>query len=219
MAEVALICGASGRLGQSLVAAFLARGDDVVAVSRRSPRAAEAGVRTEIVDLRDPEPVEALWDRLDEDAVRPRWLVNAAGGFRSGPLAESDPEGLREMLAINLETAWWSCRAAARRLAPGGAIVNVASRSALLGGTSAAAYSVSKAAVVRMTEVLAAELELSRVRVNAVLPSTIADERSDPPVTSGRTVSAQEVSSVVSFLCSDAARAITGAAIPLYGWT
>src|SRR5581483_1321762 len=45
----------------------------------------------------------------------PRWVVNAAGGYRGGPVADTDPETLRFLLDVNLGTVFWSCRAAARR--------------------------------------------------------------------------------------------------------
>jgi NAD(P)-dependent dehydrogenase (short-subunit alcohol dehydrogenase family) len=221
--DVVLVCGASGALGRSLVHAFLARGDRVVAVSRGHDggRDTRSALRREAVDLSRPGEVEALWDRLEELGERPRWLVNAAGGFRAGRVAESDPEQYGFVHDLNLGTAWWSCRAAARRMQEGGAIVNVASRSALTGGSGAAAYSVAKAGVVRLTEVLALELAGKRVRVNAVLPSLIdtpANRKAMSPERMRDAIAPAQVAAVIDFLCSDAAAAVTGAAVPVYGW-
>jgi NAD(P)-dependent dehydrogenase (short-subunit alcohol dehydrogenase family) len=209
---VALVCGAGGALGRALVAAFLARGDRVVAADRQGVEA--DGVRAEAVDLTSPDDVEALWERLEADGERPRWVVNAVGGFRTGTVADSDAEGLRFLLDLNLGTAWWSCRSAARRMEAGAAIVNVSARSALAGGTGSAAYAVSKAAVVRLTEVLAGELAERGVRVNALLPSVIAT-----PANSGvaGAVPPEQIAAMAAFLCSDAAAPISGAAIPVYG--
>ena len=210
--DVALVCGAGGALGGALVSAFLERGDRVVAADRQGAEA--EGVRAEAVDLTSPDEVEALWQRLESDGERPRWLVNAVGGFRTGTVADSDPDGLRFLLDLNLGTAWWSCRSAARRMETGAAIVNVSARSALSGGSGSAAYAVSKAAVVRLTEVLAGELAERGVRVNALLPSVIAT-----PANSGveGAVPPEQIAAVAAFLCSDAAAPISGAAIPVYG--
>jgi NAD(P)-dependent dehydrogenase (short-subunit alcohol dehydrogenase family) len=221
VAEVALICGAAGALGRSLVESFLARGDEVVAVQRRPPPAElPADARTEIADLTAPDEVEALWDRLEQRDQLPRWVVNAAGGFRGGSVAESDPKRFRELQAVNLETAWWSCRAAARRLRAGGAIVNVGSRAALEGGAGAAAYAVSKAAVLRLTEVLAAELGPGGVRVNAVVPALIdtpANRLAMPGERLQSAVAPERIAAVVAFLCSEAASAVTGTLVRVYG--
>jgi NAD(P)-dependent dehydrogenase (short-subunit alcohol dehydrogenase family) len=210
--DVALVCGAGGALGRALVGAFLERGDRVVAADRHGAEAEAA--RAVAVDLTSPDEVEALWERLEADGERPRWVVNAVGGFRTGTVADSDPEGLRFLLDLNLGTAWWSCRSAARRMEAGAAIVNVSARSALHGGSGSAAYAVSKAAVVRLTEVLAAELAEHGVRVNALLPSVIAT-----PANSGvvGAVPPEQIAAVAAFLCSDAAAPISGAAIPVYG--
>ena len=211
-ADVALVCGAGGALGSALVAAFLARGDRVVAADRQGVGA--EGIRAEAVDLTSPDEVEALWDRLVADGERPRWLVNAVGGFRTATVAASEPDDVRFLLDLNLGTAWWSCRAAARRMEAGGAIVNLSARSALAGGKGSAAYAVSKAAVVRLTEVLAAELAERDVRVNALLPSVIAT-----PANSGveGAVPPEQIAAVAAFLCSDAAAPVSGAAVPVYG--
>jgi NAD(P)-dependent dehydrogenase (short-subunit alcohol dehydrogenase family) len=221
MSDVALVCGASGALGQSLVAAFLERGDRVVAVERQAVASAPPGVRPEAVDLTVPDEVEALWERLEASGERPRWVVNAVGAFRGGTVAETELDAFRFLVDVNLATVLWSCRAAARRLEAGAAIINVASRSAVLGGSGAAVYSVTKAAVVRLTEVLAEELAAQRVRVNAILPSVIdtpANRAAMAADTLSNAVPPVQIAAVAAFLASDAAAAVSGAALPVYGW-
>ena len=220
MSDVALVCGGGGALGSALVAAFLERGDRVVAADRHPGGHDDdpPGLRRVAVDLTSPDEIEALWDRLEE---RPRWVVNAVGGFRSGSVADSEPADYRFVEDLNLGTTWWSCRAAARRLVEGDAIVNISSRSALVGGSGAAAYSVAKAAVVKLTEVLAAELAAKKVRVNAVLPSVIDTPANRATMSAERIAKAvppEQIAAVVAFLCSDAGAAVTGAIVPVYGW-
>lgn len=220
MTDVALVCGAGGALGRALVDAFAARGDEVVAVDRHGGRGRE-GVRHEAVDLTSPEAVDALWDRLAADGVAPRWVVNAVGGFRGGTVAGTEPDAHRFVQDLNLGTAWWSCRAAAARLGEGSAILNVSSRAAVSGGKGTASYAVAKAAVVRLTEVLAAELAEARVRVNAILPSIIdtpQNRETMPERLLANAVPPEQLASVAAFLCSDAAAAVTGAIVPVYGW-
>jgi NAD(P)-dependent dehydrogenase (short-subunit alcohol dehydrogenase family) len=199
VADVALVCGGGGALGGAIVETLRNRGDDVIAADRND------------VDLTDPEAVEAFWDGLP---ATPRWVVNAAGGFREGTLAESEPEDVRFMTAINLETAWWSCRAAARRLPEDGAIVNVAARAGLSGGAGSAAYTVAKAAVIRLTQVLALELTERRIRVNVVVPALIATPANRAQGIAGGTEPAA-IASTIAFLLSDAASAVTGAVVPV----
>ena len=212
MGDIALVCGAGGALGGALVEAFEARGDEVIGVDRRGET--HDGIRMEIADLTDPESVEALWERIEA----PRWVVNAAGGYRGGAIADTDPETLRFLLDLNLGTVFWSCRAAARRLERGAAIVNIAARAALGGGTGAGAYAASKAAVVRLTEVLAAELAGRGIRANAVLPlliDTPANREALPPERLQNAVPPGRIAAVCAFLCSDAAEAVSGAAVPV----
>jgi NAD(P)-dependent dehydrogenase (short-subunit alcohol dehydrogenase family) len=201
LADVALVCGGRGALGSAIAEALRARGDIVVTADKDD------------VDLTNAAAVEAFWDNLDET---PRWLVNAAGGYRTGTVAESKPDEVSYLADLNVATAWWSCRAAARRLPEGGAIVNVAARPALTGGAGSAAYAVSKAAVVRLTEVLALELSERRVRVNAILPSVI-----DTPANRAQGITGgvppAELASVVAFLLSDGAAAVSGAIVPVFG--
>ena len=199
MTDVALVCGGAGALGSAIVETLRARGDDVVVADK------------DTVDLTDPEAVEAFWERLAE---RPRWVVNAAGGFRPGTVAETEPDDVRFLTELNFDTAWWSCRAAARRLPDGGGIVNVAARAGLTGGNGSAAYAVTKAAVVRLTQVLALELAERRIRVNAVVPALIDTPANRAHGITGGTPP-EEVAATVAFVLSDDAHAVTGAVIPV----
>jgi NAD(P)-dependent dehydrogenase (short-subunit alcohol dehydrogenase family) len=221
VADVALVCGGGGALGSEIVRTLLARGDRVVAADRHAHGEAAPGLSHESLDLTSADEVAALWDRLEAAGEPPRWVVNAAGGFRPGLVAASEPDAVRFLTDLNLGTAWWSCREAARRLPSGGAIVNVSSRAAVAGGAGAAAYAVAKAGVVRLTEVLAAELHERRVRVNAILPSVIdtpANRAAMQPEGLVNAVAPAELAAAVSFLLSDAAAAVTGAILPVYGF-
>jgi NAD(P)-dependent dehydrogenase (short-subunit alcohol dehydrogenase family) len=197
--DVALVCGGAGALGSAIVETLRARGDEVVVADK------------DTVDLTDAAAVEAFWEGLAE---RPRWVVNAAGGFRPATVAETEPEDLRFLTELNFDTAWWSCRAAARRLADDGAIVNVAARAGLTGGAGSAAYAVSKAAVVRLTQVLALELAERRIRVNAVVPALIDTPANRAHGITGGTPP-DEIARTVAFLLSDDARAVNGAIVPV----
>jgi NAD(P)-dependent dehydrogenase (short-subunit alcohol dehydrogenase family) len=223
--NLAVICGATGGLGPAVVDAFARRGDRVIAVARsRADVSKLASQYPEIVtgdtaDLTARLAVDDLWERIDRIGV-PRWVVNATGGFRAGKVVDSTPDDFTFMMDLNLGSAWWSCRAAARRMKEG-AIVNVSSRSALVAEPGAAAYSIAKAGVIKLTEVLAAELKSSGVRVNAVVPAIIdtpVNRQSLPEKLTVKAVPPAEIAAVIAFLCSDAAQAITGTAIPVYGW-
>ena len=225
--DLAVVCGATGGLGTALVAHFAGRGDRVVAVARNAEelqalreKGGEA-VRGEQADLTVPDEVEALWRRLEERGDRPRWLVNAVGGYRAGTVETITPEQYHSATGLNLESAWWSCHSAVPRMKDSnGAIVNISSRAALVGGAESAAYSVAKAGVIRLTEVLAEELLESALRVNALIPAIIdtpENRESMGAKTMEKAVAPEAIADVVGFLCSEASDAITGAAVPVYG--
>jgi NAD(P)-dependent dehydrogenase (short-subunit alcohol dehydrogenase family) len=222
--DLAVICGATGGLGPAIVDAFARRGDRVIAVARSRADVSKLAsqypgiVNGDTADLTARLAVDELWERIDRIGV-PRWVVNATGGFRPGKVVDSTPDDFNLMMDLNLGTAWWSCRAAARRMTAG-AIVNVSSRSALVAESGAAAYAIAKAGVIKLTEVLAAELKNSGVRVNAVVPAIIdtpANRQSLPEKLMQKAVPPAEIAAVIAYLCSDAADAITGTAVPVYG--
>jgi NAD(P)-dependent dehydrogenase (short-subunit alcohol dehydrogenase family) len=222
--DLAVIMGATGGLGSAIVDAFANRGERVVAVARSRSEVSQLaskypGVVTgDTADLTSRLEVDDLWERIGRVGT-PRWVVNATGGYRAGKVADSTPDDFTFMMDLNLGTAWWSCRAAARRM-QGGAIVNVSSRSALVAEAGAAAYAIAKAGVIKLTEVLAAELKTSGVRVNVVVPAIIdtpLNRQSMPEKLMQKAVAPAEIAAVIAYLCSDAALAVTGAAIPVYG--
>ena len=235
MADLAVIMGATGGLGSAIVDAFANRGDRVIAVARSRAEVSQLaakypGVVTgDTADLTSRLVVDDLWERIDRVGT-PRWVVNATGGYRAGKVVDTTPDDFSFMMDLNLGTAWWSCRAAARRMQSvplasvggpgGGCIVNVSSRSALVVEPGAAAYAVAKAGVIKLTEVLAVELKASGVRVNVIVPAiidTAVNRQVLPEKLMQKAVAPAEIAAVIAYLCSDAAAAITGATIPVYG--
>jgi NAD(P)-dependent dehydrogenase (short-subunit alcohol dehydrogenase family) len=101
-----------------------------------------------------------------------------------------------------------------------GVIVNIASKAALDHGAGAAAYAASKAAALALMDSLAAEVKGTGVRVNSILPSIIdteANRKAMPSADFAKRPKPQEIARVIVFLCSDDARVIHGAAVPVYG--
>jgi NAD(P)-dependent dehydrogenase (short-subunit alcohol dehydrogenase family) len=101
-----------------------------------------------------------------------------------------------------------------------GKIINLAARPGLQGRSNMAAYSASKAAVIRLTESAAAELKHNGINVNCVLPGTIdtpQNREAMPDAEFGYWVKPASLAEVILFLASDAARDIHGAAVPVYG--
>lgn len=150
-------------------------------------------------------------------------LCNIAGGFRMGPPVHETPdELLRRMMELNAGSVMRTARA----IVPGmiavgsGKIVNVAALGGTVGGAMMGAYAASKSAVIRLTESMAAELREKGINVNCVLPSVIdtpPNRASMPTADFRRWVTPAALADVILFLCSEQARAIHGAAVPVVG--
>jgi NAD(P)-dependent dehydrogenase (short-subunit alcohol dehydrogenase family) len=223
--DAVIVTGAAGALGHAVVTEFRAIGREIVALDRPGDRLDEMGkqdgVHSVAADLSSRAAVHAAFEAIDALPVSPDALVGLAGGFTPGSLADTDEETLDSLWRSNFGSALWTAQAAAPRFAArgGGAIVTVGSKTAV-GGPAPVAHATSKAAVVRLTQLLADELRGQRIRVNAVLPSVI-----DTPANrtwmsddlASRAVAPAAIAKVIAFLCSPDAAPISGAAIPVYG--
>ncbi len=230
--KVAIITGAAGNLGQAVARAFARRGARRVLVDRAPDRLArlypEAAGSDEVLlaqgyDLAEELDAKRLVDKALERFQRIDVLVNAVGGFAGGKaLHEEDLSTWERMFRINLHTALNTCRAVLPHLLRqgGGRIVNVAARAALAGVPTLAAYCASKSALIRLSESLAAEVKDRGITVNCVLPGTIdtpQNRRDMPGADFSKWVAPEAIADVIVFLASDAARAVSGAALPVYG--
>jgi len=224
MSELIVISGAGGALGRAVVTEFRARQCRVAALDRAGDAldalAEDPAVHPVAVDLADADAVAAAWSSVDRLGV-PSALVTVAGGFAGGGLDDLEPATLDSMIRTNVTTVLWCAKAAASRMRSGGggAIVTVGSRTGVTGG-GPVAYAAAKAAVVRLTEVLADELRPDRIRVNTVLPSVIdtpANRSWMPSALVAKAVPPSAIAKVIAFLCGPDAWPINGAAIPVYG--
>jgi NAD(P)-dependent dehydrogenase (short-subunit alcohol dehydrogenase family) len=230
--KVVLVTGGTGGLGNAVSLAFLEEGANVVVTYRKeaefaalkSAAAGNAGaLEGHVVDVTDEvataefvRGVLAKHGRLDS-------VVNAIGGYAGGiKLWELEAKTLDAMLSLNLRSGY----ALARAVAPvmlkqrHGSIVNVASKAAVDHGAGAAAYAASKAAAVAMMDSLAADLKGTGVRVNSILPSiidTAINRQAMPDADFALWPKPGDIAQVILFLCSDAAKTIHGASIPVYG--
>ncbi|GGJ28016.1 SDR family NAD(P)-dependent oxidoreductase [Deinococcus roseus] len=232
MSRVVLITGATGGLGPSVVRAFVNQGDRVAFTDRSLEKAqqfmAQEGHSAEqvfpfAVDVTQPESiatwveaVKAHWGRLDV-------LITLVGGFKAGtPVHQMTDQDWDQMLNLNARTVFLAARAVVPHLleAGGGKIITVGAKAGFAAGKGASAYAASKAAVLRLTESLSLELRDHNINVNAVIPSTIdtpANREAMPDADHSKWVSPEDLASVMVFLASDAARAVHGALIPVYG--
>jgi len=228
-----VVPGAAGALGSALVSYLAARGARVVAVDRPEAGARLAEVAREAVGVvpieigtTSSETWSPVIDRISADFGPPAGAVLVAGGYRGGRrLVERDGDSTwRSMIEMNLESARVALSALLGPMvtAKRGSIVLVGSRAAVRPWEHAgsAAYAAAKAAVVALAQTAAAEVIDHGVRVNVVLPSTIDtpnNRKAMPNEDWSRWVSPGSLCDVIGFLLSDAARDVTGAAIPVYG--
>jgi NAD(P)-dependent dehydrogenase (short-subunit alcohol dehydrogenase family) len=229
--KVVIITGAAGNLGRAVAQAFAGQGARLALVdvdpqsleSARQELPADCVCATFAADLMDAQSVEDMAAAVVAQLGRVDVLANIAGGFTMGPAIHETPDQDWDfMLNLNARTVFYCCRAVVPRMLAtgGGRIVNVSARAATHGVGHMGPYCASKAAVITLTESLAGELKDQGINVNCVLPGTLdtpQNRAAMPDQDFSRWVPLKALADVFLFLASDAARAITGAAIPVYG--
>ena len=225
---VVLITGATGQLGAAVAAHFAQDGARLLLLDRdakalQAHAGALGGAALIEADLLNREQVAARVDAALARAGRVDVLCHLAGGFHMGEPVHATPASAWDFM-MNLNAASLINVAATvvpRMLAQGsGRIVTVGAGGGLKGGGQMGAYSASKSALMRLTESMSAELRDAGINVNCVLPSTLdtpANRAAMPDADPTRWVAPAALAEVIGFLASDAARAIHGALVPVYG--
>jgi len=230
--KVVIVTGSVGNLGLATARALQAAGAKTALLDRSDDRLRQnypdlVGSPDHFlaggVDLTNADSMARMAQAICERFGRIDALVNTVGGYRGGkPVHEMDLADWDFLFGVNVRTTLLCSRAVIpQMLRQGrGKIVNVASRDGLQGSAGYSAYSASKSAVLRLTESIAAELKNSNINVNCILPGTIDTPQNRKAMPNGdfsKWVKPEAIAEVILFLISDAARAINGAALPVFG--
>jgi 3-oxoacyl-[acyl-carrier protein] reductase len=243
--DVALVTGGATGLGRAVALDFARRGVNVafnyvklpsrdIAAQALLTETALRGLGVEVYcatcDVRDPEAVDAFVAAVKAELGGVHHLVNNAGIAHDGALWRLSGEAWRQVLETNVTGAFHCIRAVAPtfRQQHYGKVVNIASHQAYTPGFGIANYAASKAALIGLTRAAAVDLGAANVNVNAVAPGFVRTEliaklppevleRAEKESLLGRVAEPEDVAHVVTFLCSEDARHITGQVIVVDG--
>lgn len=223
--KVALVTGADGGLGTHVTKALLDTGFTVVGSSPK--------IRPNSFDHPQFTALPATLDSLDaarkaaETVIshfgRIDVLAHLVGGFAGGSsVADTDDATFQRMFDLNVNAAFHMLRAVLphMRKAGAGRIIAIGSRAAENPGASVGAYSASKAALVSLMRTVALENKDAGITANVILPGTIdtpANRKAMPGADTVQWVQPASIASLIVWLAGDAAKDVTGAAIPVYG--
>ena len=237
--ETALITGGGTGLGFGMARCFVAAGARVVLVGRRKAELEKAcaalGANAFALqgDVTDLKAVPALVDGAENSAGPISILVNNAGVHLKKPALETSDSEFEKVIQTHVFGAFTLTREVGRRMVARkkGSILFTASMTALMGVPLVVAYSAAKSAYVGMVRTLSSELGASGVRVNAIAPGWIQSDMldqalaGDPPRKAkilGRTPlnrfgEPEDVGWAAVYLCSSAAKFVTGVVLPVDG--
>ncbi|HOD83902.1 MAG: 3-oxoacyl-(acyl-carrier-protein) reductase FabG [Planctomycetes bacterium ADurb.Bin126] len=237
--KVAIVTGAARGIGREIVRELLASGMTVIAVDLREDLLQELPealgqpgdkLACRTLDVTNSEGFTALVDDVAEKFGRVDVLVNNAGITRDGLLMRMDDKDWDLVLKVNLTSAFYGTRAAAKHMVRqrGGSIVNMASYSGVEGNRGQANYAASKAGMIGLTKTTAKELASKSVRCNAVAPGFIQTEMTDVLPQQAKDMALEQIpmkrfgqpgdiARAVAFLASDASAYITGQVLSVDG--
>lgn len=228
-----LVAGGTGGLGRAVSLAFLGESAKVEVTYQKEDEFAAlksvaggaASLQGHNVDVTADSAVREVVKNIVDRNGRLDVLVDAVGAYAGGTaLWQTEPAVFERMLNVNLRSGYMLCRAVTPAMLKqkSGAIVSVSSRAAVDHAAGGGAYAASKAGSIALMDSLAADLKGSGVRVNSVLPSIIdteANRKAMPNADFTKWPKAEDIARVILFLCSDDAKLIHGASIPVYGDT
>lgn len=238
--RVAVVTAGANGIGEGAALALAAMGADIVigdidaANGARVAAAVEAMGRRaafHAADMMHADRARALVEVAHAGFGRVDILINNAGGVRPRPFLDQSPGNWQRVTDLNFTSMLAATQAAAKVMAGGGAIVNVASTEALRAAPGFSVYAACKAAMVEFTKTMALELAPRAIRVNCIAPDLIDTPGlrphmpTDPAriaarnrhVPLGRMATIHEAGSVIAFLASPAASWVTGVTIPVDG--
>ncbi len=230
--RVAIITGASGGLGKVLARQFAERGARLALLDRRPERleklVADLGLTSDryllsASDLTEPDAARAASTDVVEKFGRADILLNLVGGFTGGKdvvqLAQDD---LSDMLRQHVWSTFYLAQAFVPHLTANGwgRFLVISSPRAFSPRGGNAAYVIGKAGEEVLTLSLAQELKDTGVTANVILVRSIDVEHKrdrEPTPDNASWTTPEEIAAAVMYLCSDEARTVNGARIPLYG--
>ena len=239
--RVVLITGAASGIGAATARRFAAEGARLMlgdlnevggaAIAKEIGGGGDA-VAFQATDVRDLEQVESLTNAAVERFGRLDVVFNNAGIGAYGETPDLDPEVWHNVIAADLHSVFYGCRAAIPHLrnGGGGSIINTASISGLGGDYGLAVYNAAKGGVVNYTRTVAIDHAHENIRVNAVCPGPVESALTAPLLANsklveeyarlipmGRVGKPEEIADVVAFLASDDARYVTGTTLVVDG--
>ena len=242
--KAVVVTGAGHGIGRASAARFAAEGAGEVVVVDINAAGADETVRligergrrahALVADVSDERAVESLRSEIAERHPRVDILHNNVGRLRSASVTDLSVEEWDLTFAVNVRSMFLICRALIPLMRPGGgAIVNTASSSGLVGEAATPAYNASKAAIINLTRQLAADHSRGGIRANCVCPGWVPTGFNDPVLSDmsdaevaamvtamvpiGRQARPEEIAAAVTFLASDDASYISGHALVVDG--